>query len=288
MDVSVDARTRVIALIGDPVEHSLSPLIHNTALQAAGLNRIYVAFHVAPPQVEKAVEGLRALDFIGANVTAPHKQSVISALDELSPQARAIGAVNTIVRRDSGRLAGDNTDVTGFLAPLLDVAADVKGEPMLIIGTGGAARAVAYALLTTFQPSDLVLAARTPAHGEQLAADLSPHDKKGVLRVAETADLRASISQARLIVNATPVGTHPNLDDTPAPEADVFGPDHIVYDLVYNPEQTRLLRDAADRGAHTIGGLEMLIAQAAAAYVQWTGHEMPMDAVRSALRRRSS
>lgn len=285
MEVSVDARTRLAALIGDPVEHSLSPLIHNTAFRAAGLNHVYLALRVDPSAVETAVHGLRALHFLGANVTAPHKQTVIPALDELTPQAAAVGAVNAIARRGD-RLVGDNTDVTGFLAPLLEVADDLRGTRMLVIGAGGAARAVAYALLTAFQPEHLTLAARTPTRAEGLASDLSKFDEHGALGILPTDELIGAMKSATLVVNATPLGTHPNVESTPLPDVRGISPDHIIYDLVYNPDETRLLRDAAARGARVIGGLDMLIAQAAAAFEQWTGTKMPMDAVRRVFRER--
>ena len=288
MDVSVDARTRLAALIGDPVDHSLSPLIHNTAFQAQGLNHIYVAVRVTTENIDDAIHGLRALDCIGANVTAPHKQAVIAALDELSIQAKDVGAVNTIVRQANGKLLGDNTDITGFLAPLLDVADELKGAPMVILGSGGAARAVAYALLTTFHPENLVLAARTTANAERIAKDLSEYDEAGVLRVERHDESSDWIRRSLLVVNATPVGMHPKTNVSPLPDPDLFTEKHIVYDLVYNPEVTQLLTDAAKRRARTVGGLEMLIAQAAAAYVQWTGNEMPMDAVRKAVQNRSN
>lgn len=288
MDVSVDARTRLAALIGDPVEHSLSPLIQNTAFRAQKLNHVYVALRVAPQDVEDAVHGLRALDFIGANVTAPHKQAVIPALDDLSTQARAVGAVNTIIHREGGKLIGDNTDVTGFLAPLLDVADELQGAPMVILGSGGVARAVAYALLTTFRPESLVFAARTPGNAEKIADDLAAFDNDDALRVEPQAESSRSIGRALLVVNATPVGMHPTRTSSPIPDPDVLTQKHIVYDLVYNPEVTQLLTEAAARRARTVGGLEMLIAQAAAAYVQWTGNEMPIDTVRKAVQNRSS
>lgn len=285
MEPRIDARTGLAALIGDPVEHSLSPLIHNTAFRAAGLNHVYLALRVDRAEVEAAVRGMRALGFLGASVTAPHKQAVIPVLDEMTLQASDVGAVNTIVRRGT-RLIGDNTDVAGFLEPLNPLADELHGGRMLVIGAGGAARAVVYALLTTFQPERLTLAARTPTRAKRLADDLAPFDKHGALEVRPSGQLHEAARRARLIVNATPLGTHPKIEDTPLPDMDALGPEHIVYDLVYNPETTRLLRDAASRGARTIGGLEMLIAQAAAAFVQWTGTEMPLEAVRKALRNR--
>lgn len=283
---SIDAQTRVATLIGHPVEHSSSPLIHNTAFQAQGVNAVYVATPVRPEAVESAVKGLRALHFLGANVTLPHKQAVIPFLDDVSARARAVGAVNTIVCKDAdggARLYGDNTDVDGFLAPL-DTHVDVlSGAEMTVLGAGGAARAVVFGLLDRFRPSRLHLAARRPEQADSLAADLAPYDDGAALHPVDLGEAGHAVRSSRLVVNATPVGMEPNDDATPWPEADDFGEGQIVYDLVYNPRETRLLREAAERGAHVVGGLAMLIGQAAAAYQQWTGREMPVDAVRDAL-----
>jgi len=289
MDVSVDAATRLVALLGDPVEHSLSPRIHNTAFVAGRLNFVYVALKVSAPHVEEAVRGLRALNFAGANVTAPHKQAVIPALDRLSPQAAEVGAVNTIVckpRPETGEieLFGDNTDVAGFLSPLRTFEDKLRGKPMAIFGAGGAARAVAYALLTAFQPERLTLAARTTERARAIAEDLSAFDLHHALEIRPIGESRDAVRSSVLIVNATTLGTHPGVEASPWPNSGDFSKEQIVYDLVYNPESTRLLGDAASRGATTLGGLEMLIAQAAMAFEQWTGYVMPADEVRKALR----
>ncbi len=284
-----DAGTQPVGLLGYPVAHSLSPLLHNTAFRAQGLNCVYLALPVAPADLAVAVAGMRTLGFLGANVTVPHKQAVLPLMDGLSPQAEAVGAVNTIVcRRAAGAvtLFGDNTDVAGFLAPLHAFAGELRGAPVLLFGAGGAARAVAYALLSTVHPARLTVAARTPAKAERLARHLSPFDASGALRVVALAEAAAAVRAARLLVNATPLGMHPHPEGTPWPDAADFSAGQIVYDLVYEPEQTRLLREAAAQGAHTLGGLDMLVRQAAASYAQWTGREMPLAAVRAALRRR--
>lgn len=283
--VPIDAQTRMVTLLGDPVEHSLSPLIHNTAFAAQDLNLIYTATRVRPARVQEAVRGLLGLDFLGANVTVPHKQTVIPYLHELSRCAKDVGAVNTIVcRHADGVLFGDNTDVGGFLAPLLGWTDRLRGMPMTIFGSGGAARAIAYALLTTFEPSRLTLAARRPEAAEKLASDLTPFDPEHVIAAQDLRSAREAVRQARLVVNATPLGMHPDTGTTPWPQEDDFGADHIVYDVVYNPRPTRLLREAKRRGATPVGGLKMLVSQAAASYAQWTGMEMPLEQVRSVLR----
>lgn len=287
----IDAETNVVTLLGHPVEHSLSPRIHNAAFRAQGVNAVYVATPVRPMAIEAAVEGLRALQFLGANVTTPHKEAVPPLLDEVSERAAALGAVNTIVREDADdTLRGDNTDVEGFLTPLADTVGDEAEEArMLVFGAGGAARAVVYGLLDRYTPERLTLVARRPEQAEALAADLDGYDARDALRVSTFDDAAPSVRASHLLVNATPLGMAPDhTGQTPWPDADALGPDHIAYDLVYTPEETRFLQDAAAQGATTIGGLAMLVEQAAAAYEQWTGREMPRAAVYEALRRRET
>lgn len=287
--MSLDARTRLVALLGYPVAHSLSPRIHNTAFRHQGLNLRYAAFAVAPAVLPAAVAGLGALRFVGANVTLPHKQAVLPLVDALSDRAAAVGAVNTLVWRpaagtDDVVLYGDNTDVTGFLEPLQAHAEALYGAEMVILGAGGAARAVAYALLSTFRPRRLTVAVRTPRKAEPLARDLAAHDDAGALQITALDAAAPAVRTSRLLVNATPLGMHPHEAETPWPHAADFSAGQVVYDLVYNPAETRLLREAAARGATPVGGLAMLIGQAAAAYVQWTGRPMPTEVVREALR----
>ncbi len=280
----IDAETQVVTLLGHPVEHSRSPAIHNTAFRAQGVNAVYVATPVRPDALQAGVEGLRALQFLGANVTVPHKEAVRPLLDDVSARAAAVGAVNTIVR-DGDTLHGDNTDVEGFLTPLGERVGDALEEaPMLIFGAGGAARAVAYGLLDRYTPERLTLAARRPEQAEALAADLDGYDPQDALRVSTFDDATRAVRRSRLLVNATPLGMAPDTEQTPWPDADDLGPDHVAYDLVYTPEETRFLQDAAAQSATTIGGLDMLVEQAAAAYRQWTGREMPTDAVYDVLR----
>jgi shikimate dehydrogenase len=282
--VHIDADTKLVTLLGHPVEHSLSPLIHNTAFQAQGVNAVYVATPVRPGDLAEGIAGLKALQFWGANVTVPHKEEVRALLDDVSERAAAVGAVNTIVCEDDG-LRGDNTDVDGFLTPLVDTAGEtLQDAPMLIFGAGGAARAVVYGLLARYAPAQLTLVARRPEQAETLAADFAAYDTQDALRVTTFEDAGDAVRESRLLVNATPLGMAPDTDGTPWPDADDFTPDHVAYDLVYNPEETRFLQDAAAQGATILGGLDMLVGQAAAAYEQWTGQDMPTDAVYEALR----
>lgn len=274
---------RTVYLLGDPVAHSLSPLLHNAAFRAAGIDAEYRARRVAPEDLAEAVAALRAPGVLGANVTIPHKQAVITHLDALAPAAEAIGAVNTIVRQEDGSLLGDNTDAAGLLHGL-EGAEDLRGSPAVVLGSGGAARAAVYALLTDLRPGSLTIAARSPEKAEALAADLAALGPEGTLRVVSLGEAGVAIRESRLVVNATPVGMHPDARATPWPDADDFGPAHTVYDLVYAPAETRLLREAAAQGARPIGGMKMLVGQAAASFVRWTGTPMPLGSVHSALR----
>lgn len=263
--------------------HSLSPLIHNTAFRRQDLNVVYVACEVQPEAVAEAVAGLRALRFTGANVTIPHKEAVIPHVARLTERAEAIGAVNTLFWDEEGRLTGDNTDAAGFLQPLSGYAARLHKSRMLIFGAGGAARAATYALLTAHQPVRLTLAARTPSKAEALAADLAAYDENGALAVVSLNEAGPAVRESRLLVNATPLGMHPNVDDTPWVQTDDLSETLLAYDLVYTPIETRFLKEAKQRGATPIGGLDMLIGQAAESYRRWTGRAMPEPAVRQAL-----
>ena len=273
---------RVALLFGDPVAHSLSPLIHNTAFQAAGIDAEYRARRVNTDDLGEAVSRLRSPEALGANVTVPHKQAVMPFLDVLTPVARTIGAVNMITRLDDGTLRGDNTDAAGFLRGL-DVEA-MRGAPALVFGAGGAARAVVYALLTEVQPATLSLVARRPAQAEALATEFATLDTEDSLRFAALHEAGETVRASRLLVNATPLGMHPDVDTTPWTDARDFHNKQTVYDLVYAPATTRLLHEAQAHGALTVGGLAMLVGQAAAAFEQWTGVPMPLGAVEDALR----
>ena len=284
----IDAHTRLVGVMGHPVTHSRSPQMHNAAFRAQGLNFAYLALPVLPAGLTAAVHGLRALGFAGANVTLPHKQAVLALMDTLSAHARAVGAVNTIVcKKEKGtvRMHGDNTDVAGFLEPLRPFGERLQGASMLVFGAGGAARAVVYALLTAFTPSRLTLAARNPAAADELAEAFAQLDTRSALDVVPLSEARSAVQASTLLVNATPLGMTPNADTTPWPDASGFSTGQLVYDLVYTPEKTRLLHDAASRRADTLGGLDMLIAQAAASYIQWTEKPMPLEVVRAVLRK---
>lgn len=269
--MSPDAHTRVTGIIGWPVGHSLSPRMHNAAFAALGLNWAYVAFPVEPGRVGEAVRGLAAAGCAGLNVTIPHKAEALAACSGLSEAARAIGAVNTLVPDGEGGFRGDNTDAAGFLRALDEAApTDLDGAEALVIGAGGAARAVVHALRS--RGARIRVANRDPSRAAALGIHLP--------FVPEVLDMAAE--QADLVVNATSLGMRA---DAPPPELPLAGlrPGRPVVDVVYRPGGTAWLAAAAERGARPVDGLGMLLHQGAAAFSQWTGVDPPLDAMRRAL-----
>ncbi|HRK88895.1 MAG TPA: shikimate dehydrogenase [Anaerolineales bacterium] len=269
-----------LGLIGYPLGHSLSPKIHTAALQASGLEGSYFLFPI-PPEDKQGLKDLllrlRTGEIHGLNVTIPHKQNVIEFMDELTPAAQAIGAVNTMyMRRD--KLIGGNTDAPGFLSDLKKVMVDWRLEidrSALVIGAGGSARAVVYALLN--DGWNVTLAARRIEQAQQLAKAVSNYK----LQVASYSDLRPLTFN--LIVNTTPLGMTPNTDSSPLPENTTLAKDTFVYDLVYNPRETKLIRIARAQGLNASTGLGMLIEQAALAFETWTGHNPPREVLYQAV-----
>ncbi len=275
-------------LIGYPLEHSLSPRIHNAALRLAGLPGEYSLYPVPPwPgengfSIPRLLDGLRSGELQGLNITIPHKQTIIPLLDDLTPAARAIGAVNTVFRL-AERIIGDNTDAPGFWA---DVQRLWAGEPprprrALILGAGGSARAVAYALLT--HGFEVVIAARRLEQANALRKSLATAGG-GVQAVELSPSAIVQLKMPiRLIVNATPVGMHPHVDASPWPPAVSFPQRAVLYDLVYNPTETLLVAQARRAGLAAITGLGMLVEQAALAFERWTGRQAPRSAMRAAV-----
>ncbi len=259
----------MVGLIGWPVGHSLSSAMHNAAFAELGLNWCYVPLPVRPERLEEAVRGLVALGFAGANVTVPHKEMVMAYLDEVTPGAQAIGAINTIVVR-GGRTIGHNTDWRGFLSALRQGGFAPEGRRAVILGAGGAARAVAYALASA--GSQVIILNRTLKHAEALVEDLSSLFPSSLTCLPLTSEaLGEEAAKAHLLVNATPVGMWPEVESSLWPEELPF-PKHLtLFELVYNPLRTKLVKQAASAGAKTIEGLGMLVNQGALAFELWTG-----------------
>jgi shikimate dehydrogenase len=279
----INGHTKLVGLMAWPIGHTLSPAMHNAAFDALGLNWRYVPLPVHPTQVEAAVRGLVALGFQGCNVTVPHKQAVIPYLDAAAPDAATFGAVNTIVveRAEDGTatIKGDNTDYQGFVGSLRGEGFEPEGKKAVVVGAGGGARAVVFGLLR--------------AGAEQvLVSDLVPKQVRALITSLDDARLREltattealieSAREADLLVNATPVGMTPKVDGSIWPE-DVPVPSHLtVFDLVYNPLETKLLKQVKQAGGRAIAGLDMLVRQGAVSFEMWTGVEPPIDVMRAA------
>ena len=274
--------SRVAGVFGCPVEHSLSPAMHNAAYAALNLSFIYTPFRVEPGDIGPAIGSITPLGMAGVNLTIPHKEAAIPFLDDVTDAAAEAGAVNTVVPR-SGRLLGDNTDGDGFWQPLHGRGCDLRGEHALLIGAGGSARVVALTLLK--KGARVSVANRSGDRAANLVAWLRSLGYSAIKQVEYTAAaLTDATANAALLVNATPAGMWPAaVDELPAPLTRLRK-GMLVVDLVYNPEQTALLRTAQDAGCDTVSGVEMLVAQGAAAFRMFTGVDAPVDVMRQAVR----
>jgi shikimate dehydrogenase len=280
----ITTSTRILGLLGHPVSHSRSPELHNAALRALGLPYVYLAFDVLPGRVGEALAGLRALGARGVNVTIPHKEAVLAFANVLSPEVVGTGAANTLVFEENQTVAY-NTDIDGFWAGLEPQSSRCQGCAAVVLGGGGAARAAAWALLKYLHPTQLTFAVRTPSRTERLLHDLKPYAGGCSLNVASISESREFVQNASIIVNTTPVGMFPKVDETPYPFPEDFHAGHIVYDLIYRPAPTLLLREAALRGATCIDGLPMFVGQASAAFSFWTQTTLPTAVVETFMAR---
>lgn len=267
----ITGKTKIIGIFGDPVEHTLSPLIHNEAFHYLGLDYCYVAFHVKREKLKEAVEALRALNIKGVNVTVPHKEAVIQYLDEISEEAKNIGAVNTILN-DNGVLKGYNTDVNGFILSLKEEGVSVSGKNVLIIGAGGAAKALVYGVLRE--------GGRVYLFNRTIEKAYAIKEKFSSLGFIEVTDVDKSTTEKMdIIVNATSLGLK---KDDPLPlNPEVLKPEHIYCDIVY-PE-TPLMKKAEKIGCKVIGGIGMLVWQAAFAFKIWTQVDAPVEIMKKTL-----
>jgi shikimate dehydrogenase len=270
--VRIDGKTEVICIIGNPVEHSFSPVMHNAAFESLGLNCCYLPFRVESDKLPDALNGIRALNIRGANVTVPHKQAVIPLLDSIDKEAEFIGAVNT-VKNDNGTLKGYNTDGRGFIESLKVAGIETQSRKILVLGAGGASRAVSYYLSQT--ASELFIHNRNRSKGMDLVNDL-----KGLGgNVSFMEDLRDA-SSAEILINATSLGLRP---DDPLPvNPEILSPGQTVCDLIY--WETPLLAGARKRGCRTLDGMGMLLYQGVLAFRIWTGLTPPVDLMRKVLR----
>jgi len=284
MKNSFYANTKVVGLIGHPLKQTYSPFIHNVAFQFKNLDYIYLPFDVISDNLAAALKGVMALGIEGLNVTIPYKEKIIKYLDELSEESAIIGAVNTVVN-DQGILKGYNTDVYGIMESLMPFKDEITGSKVCVIGAGGASRAVIYTLIRYFKPEEITLINRTVQRADSLQNYFS---EKMLYNNFKTKDLFppeliGTFQSSKLIINSTPIGMFPDVHDTPTELKESFYQGQLVFDMVYNPTETVFLKLAEKQGAKIIGGLKMLVYQAAKSFELWTGEEMPTEKISRAL-----
>ncbi|MEM2303898.1 MAG: shikimate dehydrogenase [Candidatus Methanomethylicia archaeon] len=266
----IDAKTKVYCLIGDPVEHSISPLIFNTVFKHLGLNSVYITFHVKPENLESAINGFKAIGVKGFNVTIPHKVRITKLVDYVDAKAQLINAVN-VVSNCNGILKGYNTDGCGALKALKSFNVIVSGKTVTLVGAGGASRAIAFAIAYE-NPEKIYIVNRTLTRAEELAYSLKSRVNA---KPCSFNDLYA-FREADIIINCTPVGMYPNVNESPF-DCSLLKNECVVMDIVYNPVETKLLREAKALGLKTIDGVPMLIYQAALAFKIWMNQYPPID-----------
>lgn len=267
-------------VFGDPIHHSLSPLMHNTALDYYGVDATYYAVQLKTDELSSLASYLHRDTFLGANITIPYKQQLMPYLDVLDPEAERIGAVNTI-SKSNGKLSGHNTDIEGFLAPLEPFQWELEGQTAIVFGTGGAARAVVEGL-QKIGMMEIKLISRNP----DKITSFGQYDR---VEIAGYSNWQAWADEAALFVNTTPLGMSPNTEVSPVRKEEIpLLRSSICYDIVYNPLETLFLRQSKKAGATTVGGLEMLIQQANRAFEIWTGKTFPLELIKKHLHERFS
>lgn len=279
--MTITGKTRLTGLFGDPVTHSVSPAIHNTAFKLLNIDMAYVPFHVIPTELENAVNGLRGLNIAGVNVTIPHKQTVLPFLDIITKEAALIGAVNTIVN-DQGKLTGYTTDATGFIASTARAGFTITGKHITILGGGGTARSLVAGMVLQTPPASIILLGRTVSRVTKIASDIAACSNVPIIAAELTRPmLETTLKQTDMLVNCTSVGMSPKIGVSPVP-AELLHANLVVLDIVYNPLETQLLADARHAGCTTIDGLGMLLFQGIASFKIWTGQEPPFAPLREA------
>ncbi|MDD2212012.1 MAG: shikimate dehydrogenase [Clostridia bacterium] len=282
--LTVNGNTKIFAVLGNPLEHSLSPVMYNAAFSALGMNSIYVALQVKRDQLGDAVQGLKALGIQGGNVTIPFKEEIMPYLDELTKEARLIGAVNTFYWEED-RLWGDNTDGAGFLAALQKVTPNLLDYTgTLLLGAGGAARAVGVALALA-GIKNFTIVNRHRERAKELASLLESLGSIVSIRNWQGQGLKEAFSENRLVVNTTPLGMSPQKKESPPVEEKWFNKGQLVIDLIYKPQETLFLQKAKARGCETLNGMSMLLAQGILAFEKWSGQKAPKEVMAQALER---
>ena len=275
--------TKLLGVIGDPVKHSFSPMMHNAAIAELGADYIYLAFPIAADELKTALNGFKAIGLKGFSITIPHKQAIMEHLEEIAPEAQMVGAVNTVWQTQTG-WQGTNTDVAGFLSPLKKLDKDWSTISPVILGNGGAARAVVVGC-HQLGCHQIHVVGRNPEKLETFAQSWKDTSLKNVIQTHLWGDLERLIPSTKFLVNSTPIGMHPNVDSSPV-TPEIMGKltsDSIAYDLIYTPSPTQFLKLAANQGAVIFNGLEMLVQQGAIALEKWLAQPVPVDTMRQAL-----
>jgi shikimate dehydrogenase len=278
--MEISGRTRVCCVIGDPIEHTLSPVMHNAAFDESNLNFIYLAFRVRREELRDAILGARSLNIHGLNVTMPHKTAVMRYLDEIDSTARSIGAVNTILNA-GGKLVGYITDGVGALRALKENGVGLEGKKLLLLGAGGAGKAIAFHAAQ--EVKELRILNRTTRKSKELAEVLGKKFNKKVSGNSLSSELvKKELEDADILINATSVGMHPDVNRSLV-DTSWLRPDLCVMDIIYNPLETKLAKDAKSVGAKVVSGIEMLVYQGAASFEIWTNNPAPVKAMREAV-----
>lgn len=283
MNYEITGKTKLTGLLGSPVAHSISPQMHNEAFRQLGLDYVYLAFDVKPEQLKEAVLGLKAAGICGFNLTMPLKVHILPLLDELTPAARLAGAVNTVMVKD-GRLIGHSTDGIGYMRSVTDAGFDIIGKKMTLLGAGGAATAICVqAALDGVSSIDMYKRKNASWDKTWQFCQEIMSETGCQIRLCDLADkemLAKSLSDSAILTNATNVGMAPDTDASPIPDASMLPKELIVSDIIYNPRETLLLKQAKEAGCPHFNGLYMLLYQGAEAFTCWTGKEMPVELIK--------
>jgi len=278
--MEVSGRTKLCCVIGDPIDHSLSPVMHNAAFKELHLDFVYLAFTVRKDELRNAIAGARSLHVHGLNVTMPHKTAIMKYLDKIDPTAKSIGAINTVLNAE-GRLVGYITDGVGALKALKENGVSLEGKKLLLLGAGGAAKAIAFH--TAQEVEELKILNRTTQKAKELAEALHKKFDKRISGNSLSSEIvKKGLEDADILVNATSVGMHPNVDQSLV-DSSWLRPDLCVMDIIYNPLETKLAKDAKSVGAKVISGIEMLVYQGVASFEIWTNHPAPVKVMKEAV-----
>ena len=277
--MNIKGSTNIVGLIGHPVEHSFSPPMHNAAFKALGMDYAYVAFDVEPEDLKSAIEGADALNIKGFNVTIPHKVNVMEYLDELDEVAELIGAVNTI---DFKNLKGYNTDGIGAIKAIEEVTR-IKGKNVVVAGAGGTSRAISF-YIAKYGAQSLTILNRSESKAQNLAGDVLSSDLISDVKSDSISEINAYLKDADILIDTTPLGMDPHIDDEPIATAENMQEELVVFDAVYNPNETVLLKEAIKAGAKPVYGIKMLLYQGAESFEIWTGRKAPVDEMEKVLK----